>query len=873
MPHVAIDQVLKRAEQAKAEGDYTYFHSLLVAAEALTKTMVLGIVASIGDDKDRNRYRLEHQLVKADGIGDWSKAAEDALTGIASQYLLADARSLQVELTQGCKQGEWQHDATTALKAALVHLGIEGEQVDIKTDMKRWLRLFALLRNKTRGHGAILPQQCGPAAQHLATSIELIYRNYSLFERPWAYLHRNLSGKYRVSSIAGSDSDFAHLRKDHEAQHADGVYIHVGSPRRVNLMQSDAELLDFYYANGGLGGKSYELLSYYTGNKASGDATAFLTPPTGLPTSETHGHGDLQVQGNCFSNAPEMLRDYISRPTLEAQLRDLLLDDKRHIVTLVGRGGIGKTSLALKVIHELFSTDRYQAVVWLSARDIDLHLSGPKPVKPSVLAPDEMAKVYASLVLSNGRISEKGFKARPFFEAELEKSELGKCLFVFDNFETTQNPIEVFNWIDSFIRLPNKVLITTRLRDFKGDYPVEVKGMTDQESRMLIEQTAHALKVTQFLTETYTVDLIKHSEGHPYVIKVLLGEVSKLQRAANIPQLVAGTEDILTALFERTYASLSPCAQRALLTLSAWNSPVPRLVLEALLIHSTGERSEVEKGVESLVQFSIAEIHVAPTDGQEFISLPLVASVFGKKKLNISPAKAAINSDVEVLRMLGATQRGDVHLGLASRLEQFLKGVSRRIDKGEKYESFAPVIEAVCRAYNQGWLLLARWHMEQRTKDGYEKAKDELNRFLESGPTDREAAQAWLALATACCQTNDTLGEVHALIERAQIASVPFQDISSTANAFNLFLKQQTVELDKDQKRDFVERLARVMHDRISEANAHDLSRMAWLHIHLKNESNARDYVKRGLQMDNGNPYLVNLADKLGVPLDSDTDD
>ena len=68
MGHVAIDQVLKRAEVAKSDSDFTYFFSLLLAAEALAKTIVLGIVAAIGDDKDRHRYRLEHQLVRAEGL-------------------------------------------------------------------------------------------------------------------------------------------------------------------------------------------------------------------------------------------------------------------------------------------------------------------------------------------------------------------------------------------------------------------------------------------------------------------------------------------------------------------------------------------------------------------------------------------------------------------------------------------------------------------------------------------------------------------------------------------------------------------------------------------------------------------------------------
>lgn len=524
-------------------------------------------------------------------------------------------------MTKACKEGEWQYDATVALKAALQHLDIEAEEVPIKSDMKRWFRLFATLRNKTRAHGAPQPEKTTKAAEHIAKSIELVYRNFRLFRRPWAHLYRNMNGRFRVSGITDNIDDFAFLKQAQDKQFPNGIYLFMGSPRRVCLMHTESELRDFFFANGGLTAKKFEMLSYYSDDKVDGDGSAFLTPPGVLPPSETEGHGELIPRGNCFSNVPDVVSDYVGRPNLEAHLLKLLLDDKRSIVTLVGRGGIGKTSLALKVIQELYRETRYDVIVWLSARDVDLQFTGPKPVRPLVLSPEDMSKFYAGLVLPSERISTKGFNARSFFEQQLQKCDLGRCLFVFDNFETTQNPVEIYNWIDAFIRLPNKALITTRLREFKGDYPVEVSGMEEEEARLLVAQTAASLGISNLIDAEYVSKLVDQSEGHPYVIKILLGEVAKVRRAANIPQLVAGTEDILTALFERTYVALSPCSQRAFLTLSAWNSPVPRLALEAVLFRSTEERNEVEKGIESLLQYSMAEMHVAPMDRQEFISL------------------------------------------------------------------------------------------------------------------------------------------------------------------------------------------------------------------------------------------------------------
>lgn len=456
MKHLAIEQVIQRTNHAKSDSDFTFFFSQLLAAETLAKTIVAGMIASIGDDKDRNRYRLEHLLVHADSLGEWGKALEDAVSGVASQYLLVEARKEQTELTKLCKVGDWQYDATTAIKEALNHLDIDAEDVPVKSDVKRWFRMFTTLRNKTRAHGATQSHLTGNAGEYIERSVTLIYENFSLFDRAWSYLHRNLSGKYRVSPITANNGQFDKLKSSHECQleSGNGVYVYFDSPRYVSLMRSEPELQDFYFPNGGFRKHSFELLSYQTDDKIGGDARPFLTPPGSLPISETAGHGDLLARGNCFSNAPYEIAGYVKRKELESELKNLLLDERRPIITLRGRGGIGKTSLALRVINELYSEQQYETIVWFSARDVDLSPEGPKPVQPSVLTVDDLAKSYVQLVLSKERANRKDFKPREFFENQLQKCESGTCLFVFDNFETMQNPTEMFKWIDTKVIIP-----------------------------------------------------------------------------------------------------------------------------------------------------------------------------------------------------------------------------------------------------------------------------------------------------------------------------------------------------------------------------------------------------------------------------------
>src|SRR5674476_761572 len=116
MKHEIIDRVEERVRHAKGDSDFTYFWSLLLLGETAFKMTTLGILAALTDDRDRNRYRLEHGLVKADGLGEWAKALEDALAGTAAQFLFVNAYPERNELTQICNAGDWQYDSVLAMK-------------------------------------------------------------------------------------------------------------------------------------------------------------------------------------------------------------------------------------------------------------------------------------------------------------------------------------------------------------------------------------------------------------------------------------------------------------------------------------------------------------------------------------------------------------------------------------------------------------------------------------------------------------------------------------------------------------------------------------------------------------------------------------
>jgi hypothetical protein len=68
-----LDRMLLAVDAARGDSDVSLFMELLYLGEMTTKTVAAGVIAAVIDDRDRQRYRQLHRLVRADGLGDWTR--------------------------------------------------------------------------------------------------------------------------------------------------------------------------------------------------------------------------------------------------------------------------------------------------------------------------------------------------------------------------------------------------------------------------------------------------------------------------------------------------------------------------------------------------------------------------------------------------------------------------------------------------------------------------------------------------------------------------------------------------------------------------------------------------------------------------------
>jgi len=390
--------------------------------------------------------------------------------------------------------------------------------------------------------------------------------------------------------------------------------------------------------------------------------------------------------------------------------------------------------------------------------------------------------------------------------------------------------------------------------------------MTESETMELINTASSSLGIVGILDAAYREELSRESDGHPYVVKILLGEVARAGRTIKLERAILDREDILTALFERSYGNLTPAAKRVFMTLSKWRSVVPVLGLQAVLMRPGNERINVDKVINELERSSLIEVISSEEDHHLFLSIPLAAASFGKRKLQVNPAKAAVEADLALLQAFGAAKETDVRHGIQPRVERLFKFVAQATEP-DTVTTYIPVLKYVANKYPRAWLLLAELYIESGEKDADEKAKNAVLLYLEEALSreDLDRTSAWQKLGDIARRMGDGQMEVHAMVEMAQDHDLPYFEVSEAANRVNARFRERLPELQSEEKRILVEKLVDVMEERVVEASATDLSRLAWLCLNLHDEDRAREYTIKGLVKDGGNDYCHKLAKRLGI--------
>jgi len=238
------------------------------------------------------------------------------------------------------------------------------------------------------------------------------------------------------------------------------------------------------------------------------------------------------------------------------------LQQRSAAVLIIGLGGNGKTSVAREIAaHCLHSDDavvRFDAVVWVSDKD------RPGTTNLSIVL-DEIART----------LDYPGFAHFEHEEKQREVEQLlrrQRVLLIVDNFETvTDNAL--LTWL---LRLPepSKVIITTReyRREFRrGGWPVELRGMSEDEAWELMNQRMRTLRIEHIVADHALLEpLLTATGGNPKAIGMTLGLIKYERRPLQqiVEDLYAARGELFADLFTRAWSLLDETAQKVILAMT-----------------------------------------------------------------------------------------------------------------------------------------------------------------------------------------------------------------------------------------------------------------------------------------------------------------
>jgi hypothetical protein len=300
------------------------------------------------------------------------------------------------------------------------------------------------------------------------------------------------------------------------------------------------------------------------------------------------------------------------------------LGQRSAAVIITSLGGMGKTSLAREVAARCLqgdeATPKFEAVVWVSDKD----RPGTTTINTML---DEIART----------LDYPGFTQ---FEPEEKRREIEyllrrlRVLLVADNFETIQDRA-LLHWL---LRLPepSKALITTReyRPEFRrGGWPVELRGMSEQEAQALIFQRLRRLKIDKLVSDpAQLVPLISATGGNAKALELALGCLKygrqPLQKV--VANIHAARCELFDDLFARSWELLDEAARRVLLAMLLFPAGASREGLEA----TAGiDMSAFNHALERITDLTLLDIEQIDLDSPSRYALHPLVAAFARARL------------------------------------------------------------------------------------------------------------------------------------------------------------------------------------------------------------------------------------------------
>lgn len=288
------------------------------------------------------------------------------------------------------------------------------------------------------------------------------------------------------------------------------------------------------------------------------------------------------TNGELFVNVPEDDFELIGRRN---EMRDLVqwLRGRDAVVTIAGRGGVGKTAVAIKLVHKLWdvptSERLFKAVIWVTGKNSRLTNIGIEEFEAELTTYEQLIETLCT-VLEGDDLEDLTLKELEEHVSILLSLHDFPILIVVDNLETISEDYRIIEFIKQ-IPHPSKVLVTSRIGIGEIEHRLQLTGLNETDARTLARITARETSgdltdAILRLDDASLTNWLDPVDGVAVAIKWMVAQIA-LGRSFESVRAVAGSNEseLVEFLFRDVYSLLAESARTMMCVLSIFNANAP----------------------------------------------------------------------------------------------------------------------------------------------------------------------------------------------------------------------------------------------------------------------------------------------------------
>ncbi len=292
---------------------------------------------------------------------------------------------------------------------------------------------------------------------------------------------------------------------------------------------------------------------------------------------------------------------FIGRKKEIGEIKEKLFKKNVHILSIVGEGGIGKTSTTIKLLYELLDdiNQPFNLILWTSLKTKTLNKYEFQKIENAITDTSGMYKELYDVV--GGNDQQVDIK-----EYLISLSTKFNILLVLDNLETI-NSEEVKDFLSRFTENA-KVIITSRIGLGEMETRYKLLGLKEEDMLEYFDTLLELYGFKNYFTYDEKLNYAKNElHSNPLAIKWFVRTLSSRKDAKDIKDILSHKDDVVNFCMSNVYEKLSEDAKNLLNVLSVLNKSLTIGELFYFMEVEKGNELKIRKAINDLINSSFIE--------------------------------------------------------------------------------------------------------------------------------------------------------------------------------------------------------------------------------------------------------------------------